>query len=55
MDVFATILTKLAAQTQDIGEVMIDVTHAKAYRNASILAVQKGGGRGRLIGRTNGG
>ncbi len=43
MGVFATIMTELAAQAQATGIVMIDVTHAKANRTASTLAVQKGG------------
>ena len=43
MGVFATIMTELAAQTQDTGILMIDATHAKAHRTASSLAVQKGG------------
>lgn len=43
MGVFATIMTELAAQAQEIEIVMIDATHAKAHRTASSLAVQKGG------------
>jgi hypothetical protein len=43
MDVFATIMTELAAEAQDIEIVMIDATHLKAHRTASSLAVQKGG------------
>ena len=43
MAVVATIMTELAAQTQDAGILMIDATHAKAHRTASSLAVQKGG------------
>jgi transposase len=43
MGVFATIMTELAAQTQDTEILMIDATHAKAHRTASSLAVQKGG------------
>ena len=46
MGVFATIMTELAAQAQDIGIVMIDATHAKAHRTVSSLAVQKGGAAG---------
>ncbi len=41
--VFATIMTELAAQSQDTGIVMIEATHAKAHRTASSFAVQKGG------------
>lgn len=36
---FATITTKLAAQAQETGIVMIDAAHAKAHRTASSLAV----------------
>ena len=43
MGVFATIMTELAAQAQDIEMVMIDATHLKTHRTASSLAVQKGG------------
>jgi transposase len=46
MGVFATIMTELAAQTQDTDIVMIDATYAKAHRTASSLAVQKGGAAG---------
>lgn len=41
MGVFATIMTELAAQAQNTEIAMIDATHAKAQRTASILAVQK--------------
>lgn len=43
MGVFATIMTELAAQPQGTEILMIDVTHAKAHRTASSLAVQKRG------------
>ena len=46
MGVFATIMTELAAQTQDTEILMIDATHAKAHRTASSMAVQKGGADG---------
>ena len=46
MGVFATIMTELAAEAQDIATVMIDATHLKAHRTASSLAVQKGGAEG---------
>jgi transposase len=46
MGVFATIMTELAARSQDTEIVMIDATHAKAHRTASSLAVQKGGADG---------
>jgi hypothetical protein len=39
MGVFATIMTELAAQDQDIEMVMIDATHLKAHRTASSMAV----------------
>lgn len=43
MGVFATIMTDLAARSQETEIVMIDATHAKAHRTASSLSVQKGG------------
>ena len=43
MGVFATIKTELAAQAQQTETVMIDVTHLKAHRTASSLAVKTGG------------
>ena len=46
MGVFATIMTELAAQAQEIETVMIDATHMKTHRTASSLAVQKGGADG---------
>ena len=46
MGVFATIMTELSAQAQQIEIVMIDATHVKAHRTASGLAVKKGGADG---------
>ena len=46
MGVFATIMTELSAQAQQIEIVMIDATHVKAHRTASSLAVKKGGADG---------
>ena len=43
MGVFATIMTELAGQAQQIETVMIDATHLKTHRTASSLAVKKGG------------
>jgi transposase len=39
MGVFATIMTELAAQTQDTGILMIDAAHAKAHRTASSVDI----------------
>jgi hypothetical protein len=59
MEVFATIMTELAAQMQDTGMVMIDVEpvvrhwsenhwrgHLKTHLTASSLAVKTGGADG---------
>ena len=43
MGVFATIMTELAAQAQQVEMVMIDATHLKAHRTASSLGRKKGG------------
>ena len=43
MGVFATIMTELAAQAQQLEMVMIDATHLKAHRTASSLGRKKGG------------
>ena len=43
MGVFATIMTKRAAQAQQTKTMMIDATHLKTHRAASSLAVKKGG------------
>ena len=43
MGVFATIMTELAAQAQQVEMVMIDATHLKAHRTASSLRLKKGG------------
>ena len=41
MGVFARILTELAAQGDGTGTLMIDVTHLKAHRTASSMALKK--------------
>lgn len=46
MGVFASIMTELAAQSQDTGIVIIGATPAKAHQTASSLACQKGGANG---------
>ena len=45
----------LAAELGEEKTVMIDATYLKAHRTATSMGVKRGGGRGRLIGRTKGG
>jgi IS5 family transposase len=54
MGVFAHILAELAVQGDETGTLMIDARHLKPHRTASSVGLKKGG-RGCLIGRTNGG
>jgi transposase len=54
MDVFARIMTGLAAEAPDNKTISIDATYLKAHRTASSLWLKKGRA-GRLIGQTKGG
>ena len=54
MGVFDQIFTALATHYGVTDQLMIDATHLKAHRTASSMGLKKKG-RGRLIGRTQGG
>lgn len=53
--IFARMVAGLAAEHGEEKAVMNYATYLRAHRSATSMGVKKGGGRGRLIGRTKGG